>query len=535
MNSCSNTPTALSRRREITREEFEAQTREEIIRRARLYHLCATSDRFRAAQIRLCKALGPKYFINNFVWTYDPRTARKHYPLRMFPRQEQFIDWLDERKKANDKGHCDKSRDQGATWLMVAHAVFYFLFEPGFIARFGSITETKVDDFTPDSILGKARYVLEYLPSFMRPAIIDGEHNKHLVLSHPTSGALIKGESMNLGFGRSGRATVTYMDEFAHVRNSSAVLASVSQTAKCIIMTSTPLGMGNEFGRIKKENKLSTFSLHWSDNPLWTKARYEAEADILEDWMVAQELDISYERSTGNRYYKKFSRQYHVAKSVIHMDHDARQYVFWDFGHGGAMALLFIQVTAEGDIQVWADYEVTDQDVDFCLPISRGRRPLHYSMLKKTERDYIDKVLKKVAEGYEALHGGDNSGKAKTANSKRSCKDAIEKEMHTWDEGARFISTGKQAYDWRHKCVDNILKVRQNQENEWMSRLQVSPDCERFIECMFNASYDGSNPHTDNPKPKLDQFFHMVSAFEFFCINLFPVSETTGFKEKNIR
>lgn len=533
MNSFSNTPTASSRK--LSREEFEAQTRAEIIRRARLYGLCATSDRFRAAQIRLCKALGPKYFINNFCWTYDPRSERKKYPFRMFPRQEEFIDFLDELKRDKEKGHCDKSRDQGATWLMVAHAVYYFLFEPGFIARFGSITEQKVDDFTPDSVLGKARYILKNLPAFLRPDMTQGDHDKHLILSHPTSGAIIKGESMNLGFGRSGRASITYMDEFAHVRNSAAVLASVSQTSKVMVMTSTPLGQNNEFARIKKENKLRNFSLHWKDNPLWTEERYKAEADVMEDWMVAQELDISYERSTGNRYYKRFSRLHHVTKNVIHFNPDLPQYVFWDFGHGGAMALIFLQVTADGEIQVWGEYEVSDQDVDFCIPISRGRRPMRMDMLKKKERDFIEKILKKVPENHEALHGGDNAGKQKTANSSRSCKDAIEKEMKNWIDQPRFISTGKQTYDWRHRCVDNILKVRQNQENEWYSKLQVSPDCERFIECMFNASYDGKNPHTDNPKPKLDQFFHMVSAFEFFCINLFPLTESKGFKEHNIR
>lgn len=533
MTSSNSSQTASSARH--SREEFERQTRAEILRRARLYQACATSDRMRAAQIRLCKNLGPKYFINNFCWTYDPRSDRKKYPFRMFKRQEEFIDFLDELKRDQERGHCDKSRDQGATWLMVAHAVYYFLFEPGFIARFGSITEAKVDDFTPDSVLGKARYVLANLPAFLRPDMTQGDNDKHLIITHPTTGAMIKGESMNLGFGRSGRASVTYMDEFAHVRNSSAVLASVSQTSKCIVMTSTPLGSGNEFARIKKESKLRSFSLHWKDNPLWSKERYDLEADLLEDWQVAQELDISYERSTGNRYYKRFNRLHHVAKNVIHMDPDATQYVFWDFGHGGAMALLFIQVTADGEIQIWGDYEVSDQDVDFCLPISRGRQPLRWDQLKKKERDYIQKVLKKVPEDHEALHGGDNAGKQKTANSSRSCKDAIEKEMKNWIEEPRFISTGKQAYDWRRLCVDNILKVRQTDENEWYSRLQVSPDCERFIECMFNASFDGKNPHTDNPKPKTDQFFHMVSAFEFFCINLFPLTQAKGFQEKNFR
>lgn len=533
MTNSESTSKALPRRhRALTRAEFEAQTRAEILRRARLLQLCATSDRFRAGQIRLCKA-DTKYFINNFVWTFDPRSDRKHYPLRLFPRQEEFVDFLDACKESQEWGLCEKSRDQGATWVMAGHAAKYFLFEPGFVARFGSMTEEKVDDGTTDSFVGKFRYIIEHLPAFLRPVDLE---DKHLLMVNPGKGSVIKGESMNKGFGRSGRASITYMDEFAHVAKSTSVLASVSQTQRCAILTSTPQGKGNEFARIRFEKKIKTFTLHWSDNPLWSQERYNAEADLLEDWMVAQELDISYERSVGNRYYKAFQRQYHVAKEVIECDPSLPQYVFWDFGKAGAMAMLFIQEAPEGELQVWCDFEISDQDVDFCLPITRGLKPSTFELLKSKDRKNIERVLKKIPEDHVAIHGGDHAGTATTANSKRSCRDAIEAVFRKTDDNFRFHSTGKQQYDWRRKCVDKILKVRQNTEERWVSRLQVSPDCERFIECMNNASYDGTNPHTDNPKPKLDQFFHMVSAFEFFCINEHPLQgNTRGYREVTVR
>lgn len=517
----------------LTPEEFEKRTTEEVKRRLKLIELCIKDEGFKKDVIDLSR-INVRFFFNNFLWTFDPRTNRKKYPFTLFPFQEHYIDWLEERLKNQDWGLVEKTRDVGATWMNAGHSLHKWIFIPNFMARFGSITETKVDDRTLDSTFGKARFMIDMLPAFLKPKMRDGD-DRHLNILNPENGSLLKGESMNLGFGRSGRASITHMDEFAHVENSGAVLSSMSQTSKCAVFTSTPKGSKNEFARLKREGKISSITLHWKDHPLKTREWYEAEADKMPDWMVAQELDISYERSTGNRYYKRFSRDYHVSKDVLHYDPDFRQYTFWDFGHGGAMAMLFIQVSPSGEIQIWGDYEVSDQDVDFCLPITYGRRPLHYNFMKDKERQYIDKILKKVPPDHESLHGGDNSGKAKTANSKRSCKDAIEKEMHKYDPEARFISTGKQAYDWRWKCTDNILKVRQNNNGEWKSKLQVSPDCERFIECMFNASYDGSNPHTDNPKPKLDEFFHMVSAFEFFCINLFPLRETAGFKEKRIR
>lgn len=517
-----------SQEAKLSAEEFELLVDDELRRRLKILELMETDRTFNDYVLALAEK-DYIFFINTFGWTFDPRSKRKNYPFALFPYQVEYLHWLEERYQNQEWGHCDKTRDVGATWLNVAHSVHKWLYNPQFVARFGSITEQKVDDRTIDSTFGKARYFISRLPFFLKPKLKDGEHDKHMKLINPNNDAILTGESMNRSFGRSGRASITHMDEFAHVEASAAVLSAISQTAKCVIFTSTPQGSANEFARIKKEGKIPHISLHWTRHPLKTKEWYAGEADKLPDWMVAQELDISYERSTGNRYYKRFDRQFHVAKEVIHMDPKKRQFTYWDFGHGGAMAVLFLQVSADGMIEIFADYEVSDQDIDFCLPITKGTRPITYELLKQKERKYIDWVLTKVPESHNSIHGGDNAGVSKTANSKRSCKDAIKA------AGFEFHSTGKQFYDWRWKNVDNIIKLRQNESGEWYSRLQVSPDCERFIECMFNASFDGSNPHTDNPKPKLDQFFHMVSAFEFFCINEMPISESGGAREQVFR
>ncbi len=520
--------------KKLSEEEFESAVDEEIYRRALLYRKCRELDWFAEAQLKLCE-MDPLYFINNYVWTFDPRTHRKKYPFKLFPFQETYIRWRHERLVNREWGHVDKSRDMGVTWQNVAHNIHQWLFVPKFTSLFGSITEKKVDDRTLDSTFGKARFVIENLPPFMRPPLKPDRHDKHMLLENPTNDAYIRGESMSINFGRSGRSSIVDLDEFAHVAHSAAILASLSQTAKCAIFTSTPKGYGNEFGRMKKEAKIPHISLHWTEHPLKTKDWYDGEADKLEEHMVAQELDISYELSLGTRYYKRFRRDLHVAKEVIFHNPNHRQYVFWDFGHGGAMAVIFFQVTPEGEIQIWCNFEIKDQDIDFCIPITKGHRPHQYDLLRKADKNHIDWVLTKVPEEHFGLHGGDNAGKQQTANSKRSCKMAIEEAFNKIDDDFRFISTGKQTYDWRKRCVDHILKPRQNSQGEWYSRLQVSPDCERFIECMNNAQFNGENPHTDKPAPKLDGFYHMVSAFEFAIINLFPISESTGYREEKIR
>ncbi|NOS67173.1 MAG: hypothetical protein HOO67_02300, partial [Candidatus Peribacteraceae bacterium] len=170
------------------------------------------------------------------------------------------------------------------------------------------------------------------------------------------------------------------------------------------------------------------------------------------------------------------------------------------------------------------------QDIDFCIPISKGQRPIGYALLDEGAQAYIDKTLSKIPAPHRSIHYGDNAGKQKTANSKRSCKDAIV------EAKIKFVSTGKQRYSWRFVCTDELLKLHFNAErNEWASRFEVSPDCLQFINSMNNFVWDSENLDKDDLKPLINWASHLVTAFEYFAINRFPKSESAGFREEKIR
>lgn len=474
------------------------------------------------------------HFINQWCLTFDPRRHPKHFPFELFPFQVELIEWIDDRYRLKENGLIEKSRDMGVSWIACAWSVHEWLFSSGFSVLFGSRKEDLVDDMTIDSLFGKMRYLIYHLPSFLRPEIRERtKTDRYLTLIHPATGNEIVGESANVGFGRGGRSSICFLDEFAHVQNSESVWASVSDNSDCIIPLSTPNGKGNQFAWLRHEAKIPTFSIHWSKHPLKSDAWYEKKKSEMKPWQIAQELDLSYERSVQARIYDRFDRRWHIADEVIECDPEMEQFITWDFGIADPTAILFGQITDLGEIEIWGELEIQGQDIDFFAPIVKGQRPGEWGLLSDETKKKILKLLAKYPQGLDLdiAHFGDHAGTARTANSKRSCKAALK------EHGIHLQTSGKQTFDWRIECVDNILKPRFNStQEEWYSILKVSPDCERFIDCMFNYKWDKEDAVSDhNLKPKHDWSSHLVTAFEFFVINRFPIRKTGGVRQEQIR
>ena len=93
-------------------------------------------------QARLYYATRPIEWIEHWAVTYDPRKAGSGQPTKMpfilFPRQREFVEFLDACLNAQTDGLCEKSRDMGMTWLCCAYAVWLWLYRPGASVGFGS-------------------------------------------------------------------------------------------------------------------------------------------------------------------------------------------------------------------------------------------------------------------------------------------------------------------------------------------------------------------------------------------------------------
>lgn len=490
----------------------------------------AKDPRRQALEVEMCRR-SVTHFVNNWCFTFDPRRAPKNFPFHLYSFQSDVLSWLDERYKNKETGLIEKSRDMGLTWLVTAWTTHKWLFNPGFHALFGSRTEKLVDDKTINSIFGKIRYIIYKLPQFLAPQISqESSHDAYMRIINPANENQIVGESTNINFGRGGRSSVCFLDEFAHVEHSEVIWASISENSDCIIPLSTPNGKGNEFSRLKHENKVPVKTIHWSQHPLKTKEWYEAKKRDMQPWQIAQELDLSYERSKRGIIYQRFDRKWHVAKGPIVYNPDAEQFITWDFGIADPTAILWGQITPEGKIQIYNCFELEGWDIDFFAPIAKGHKPKEWPLLTQDTQELIKRALAKVPPE-PATHYGDHSGTARTANSKRSCRDALK------DHGIKLNTHPKQTHDWRFECTDNILKLRFNQtRKEWYSIFEISPDCTRLIDCLLNYVWDAEDEVNDNNvKPRHDWASHMVTALEFFAINRFPLTKPSEHKSQRIR
>ena len=240
-------------------------------------------------------------FINDWMMTHDPRLFPAELPFLLWPRQEDFIKWLFQQWKNKDDGLCEKSRDQGVTWLCCAFGVCLWLFYPGQAVAFGSRKEDLVDKIgDPKSIFEKIRFILRSLPEeFLPSGYSERRDAAFLKIINRENGCTITGESGDQ-IGRGGRSSVYFKDESAFYERPDAIEAALSLNSDVKIDVSTPHGTGNPFYRKRMGGKIDVFTFHWKDDPRKDEAWYQKQVQILDPIIVAQEIDIDYNASVSN-------------------------------------------------------------------------------------------------------------------------------------------------------------------------------------------------------------------------------------------
>lgn len=164
--------------------------------------------------MRACEQ-DPVIFINDWCVTYDPRREDyKVLPFVLFPRQVEFIQFLQDCLTQKEGGLVEKCRDMGASWLCCAFAVWLWLFHPGSAIGFGSRKEEYVDEKdNPKALLPKMRQIIENLPWWMQPKGFDmRKHAAYMKIINPENGSSITGEAGD-NIGRGGRTTLYIKDE----------------------------------------------------------------------------------------------------------------------------------------------------------------------------------------------------------------------------------------------------------------------------------------------------------------------------------
>src|ERR1700677_3862315 len=195
-------------------------------------------------------ATHPADFIDQWGCTFDPRNPERGLPSTvpfvLFARQRELIAWLLERWLRQERGLVEKSRDTGASWVLMAFVSTMCLFHRGLTFGVGSRKEELLDQSgNLSALFPKARMFLQALP----PEFLQGwslQNSADRRITFPATGSAIIGEAGDQ-IGRGARASMYLIDEAAFLERPTLVDASLAATSNCRIDVSTPNGRSGPF------------------------------------------------------------------------------------------------------------------------------------------------------------------------------------------------------------------------------------------------------------------------------------------------
>jgi len=242
-------------------------------------------------------------WINDWVWTFDPRRSPSMLPMLLFPKQAEYLKWRSKRRSMGENGLIEKSRDMGISWLNVCSQVHCWLYEDGYKGAFGSRKEDLVDRIgDPDSIFEKIRILLRYLPKWMLPLDFDwSKHDNFCKLLNPSNGSSITGEGGD-NIGRGGRSTLYDLDEAAFIERPQKVDAALSNNTEVVFYTSSVNGMNFFYQKRMNYPKEWIFRMHWKEDPRKDADWYAGMKVKYDPVTIASEVDIDYGASVEGIY-----------------------------------------------------------------------------------------------------------------------------------------------------------------------------------------------------------------------------------------
>ncbi len=283
--------------------EWATVISQEIRRRVQL---AAVIDRSESAQdltrrTIAARAGGCELFFRDWVWTYDPRNADglpKDLPFVLWPKQLEFLEWLQGIEDSSDDGVCDKSRDTGITWAVAGYYVWRWLTVPGWAGAIGSRKRDLLDKIgDPKTVFSKLEYIIRMLPQWLLPPGFRMKKHRHFLrIINPATSASITGEAGD-NMGRGGRASMYFLDEFGLVPRAMRVQAAVADNTRSVLYVSTATDPNTLFHRLVHDGNLQHFRISWKDDP---RKAPEWRDDYLRKYgaaITAKEVDIDYSGS----------------------------------------------------------------------------------------------------------------------------------------------------------------------------------------------------------------------------------------------
>ena len=294
-------------------------TRSEIWRRA------ATDKPYRDELRRRCKD-DPFFFLETFVFIYEPRPVPGQppmLPLIPWENQRDLIETLHQRLGYEDI-RIEKSRAQGATWIVAMEFLRRWLFYPLFMGNIVSKDEDSVDKSDdPNSVFWKLDFALERMPSWL--AGKKGKDYKRSktdhVLVNLRNKSVLRGYACTSNVASGGRATAFLMDEFSKFPRGPdrAALASTQPITNSRVFVSSPYGSDGAYYDLMHDDTSDSpkVRLHWSQNQTQNRGLYRVERGNPVEVDLLKYGDVPYTEAKWKKIRRRLEdRGYDLTKGV---------------------------------------------------------------------------------------------------------------------------------------------------------------------------------------------------------------------------
>jgi len=223
-------------------------------------------SRKRAEELWIMCARDILFYINTFVWTYDPRGGNglKKLPFITYPKQDEIILEINN-AIGNEDIRIEKSRDTGASWMCLTVFDHRWRFYEAESLLMISRNEDYVDKSgNPKCLFWKLDFLADHLPGWLKPS----QHRIKLHLQNLDNGSVIDGESTTGDVARGDRRNAILLDEYAafEVNDGYRAEAATIAATPCRILNSTPQGVGNAYAD-SRDLDMKCTRIHWSDIP----------------------------------------------------------------------------------------------------------------------------------------------------------------------------------------------------------------------------------------------------------------------------
>lgn len=233
-------------------------------------------DKAAADELWIMCARDPLFYFNTFVWLYEPRPKRSmvsEIPFITWDFQDRAIDDLLLAVESGDDRCLYKSRDMGASWVILECIDYLWRFRSSLSFLLLSRNETYVDDpGNKKALFQKLDFVEARLPRFLKPNM----RRVKLAKENLDNGSTIDGESTTGKAARGDRRTAIVLDEFDafEITDGFAALGSTQFATDCRIFNSTFESTAGAFYAVYKNDEIKKLSMMWWQHPLYNQGLY---------------------------------------------------------------------------------------------------------------------------------------------------------------------------------------------------------------------------------------------------------------------